>query len=335
MTFGFSWLLVLLLLLPVILFLRRQGWGRPATILYPEAESVKAVFQGGRRPGSGLREKLRLAAIVVLIIAAARPQVIQNVQRISASGLDIILALDISGSMSARDFEPMNRLQAAKEELKRFLAKEKDNRLGLIAFAAQAFTICPLTLDYHVLLNLLDHLQIGMTSDGTAIGMAIATAANRLKHSEAKSKVIILLTDGKNNAGRLDPLTAAEVAAVLNMRIYTIGMGQPGGAPIMVKNSAGENTVLLKADGSVHLEEVDEQTLIKIADITGGKYFRATDKNKLRDIYDEIRMLEHSRLHSKKYTNKRDVGYLFILLALLLLAGEVLIVRMLERRVPA
>ncbi|MCK5243143.1 VWA domain-containing protein [bacterium] len=335
MTFGFPLVLLLLLLIPAILFLRRRGWGRPATVLYPEAESVKAVFQGGRRPGSGLREKLRLAAVMVLIIAAARPQQIQSVQRLSASGLDIMLALDISGSMSARDFEPQNRLQAAKEELKRFLAKENENRLGLIAFAAQAFTVCPLTLDYHVLLNLLDYLQIGMTSDGTAIGMAIATAANRLKHSEAKAKVIILLTDGKNNAGRLDPLTAAEVAAALDMRIYTIGMGQPGGAPILVKNSAGEKTLLLKADGSVYFEEMDEETLIKIADITGGKYFRAIDKNKLREIYAEIHMLEHSRLHSEKYTSKRDVGYIFIFLAVLLLAIEVLIVRMLHRRLPA
>jgi len=334
MTFAYPLALILLICIPATLFLRRQGWGRPASVLYPEAESVQAVFKGGRRPGSGWRETLRLLAVGVLIIAAARPQQIQSIQRLSTSGLDIMLALDISGSMSARDFAPLNRLQAAKAELRRFLTKERNNRLGLIAFAAQAFTVCPLTLDYHVLLSLVDHLQIGMTSDGTAIGMAIATSANRLKNSEARAKVIILLTDGRNNAGRIDPLTAAELAAALDMRIYTIGMGQPGGAPIVVKNAAGEDTMLLNADGSVYMEEVDEETLQKIADLTGGKYFRATDKNKLREIYSEIRTLEYARLQAKKFTAKKDLGHFFILLAFLLLAVELLVVRTLENRIP-
>ncbi len=334
MTFGFVWALLLLGALPGVVFLRQQQWGRPSSVLYPETRSVRDVFRGGRRPGSGLGEALRLAAIALLIVAAARPQWIQSVQHQTTSGLDMILALDISGSMSARDFAPRNRLQAAKDELRAFLARERNNRLGLIAFAAQAFTVCPLTLDYHVLALLLDHLQIGMTADGTAIGMAIATGSNRLKDSEARTKVIVLLTDGRNNAGRIEPLTAAEMAAALGIRIYTIGMGQPGGAPILVKNAAGVESVLLDDDGSVHLEEVDEKALQQIADLTGGQYFRATDKNKLKAIYTEIRKLEQSRLTAKKYTTRKDIGHFFILLALLVFFAELAVSRFLEPRIP-
>lgn len=181
---------------------------------------------------------------------------------------------------------------------------------------------------------LLDHLQIGMTADGTAIGMAIATGTNRLKDSEARAKVIVLLTDGRNNAGRIDPLTAAEMAAALDIRIYTIGMGEPGGAPILVKNAAGEESVLLDDDGSVHLEEVDEKTLQQIADLTGGQYFRATDKNKLKAIYTEIRNLEQSRLTSKKYTTRKDIGQFFILLAILVFLAELGATRFLQPRIP-
>lgn len=334
MSFYYPFAFLLLALIPLVVFLRKRGIGKPASILYPETQSVKDVFRGGRRPGSGIREILRLIVIGLLVMAAARPQLIQNIQRTTTSGLDIMLALDISGSMSARDFEPLNRLQAAKAELRRFLTKESNNRLGLVAFAAQAFMVCPLTLDYQVVMTLLDHLEMGMTSDGTAIGMAIATCASRLKHSEAISKVIILLTDGKNNAGKVDPLTAAEIARALGIRIYTIGMGQPGGAPILVKNASGGETMLLNPDGSVHMEDVDEGTLEKIAAATGGSYFRATDKDKLREIYSEIGQLEHSRVSSKRYTAKRDIGHVFIFLALLVMVMELLAVRALERRLP-
>ncbi|MCD4812716.1 VWA domain-containing protein [bacterium] len=334
MSFYYPLALILLALIPLVVFLRKRGIGKPASILYPETQAVKDVFRGGRRPGSGMRETLRLIVVGMLVFAAARPQLVQNVQRITTSGLDIMLALDISGSMSARDFEPMNRLQAAKAELRRFLTKESNNRLGLVAFAAQAFTVCPLTLDYQVVLTLLEHLQIGMTSDGTAIGMAIAACASRLKQSEAVSKVIILLTDGRNNAGRVDPLTAAEIARALDIRIYTIGMGQPGGAPIVVKKATGGETMLLNPDGSVHMEEVDEETLEKIAAATGGKYFRATDKNKLREIYTEIGRMEYSRVSSKRYTAKRDIGHIFIFLALLFMMMELLVIRTMESKLP-
>lgn len=334
MTFGQPWLLLGLLLLPAAWWLRQQGWGGPAAVDYPETASVRGAFQGGRRPGSGWAETLRLTVLALALLAAGQPQWLHSAQLQQATGIDLLLALDLSGSMSARDFEPQNRLQAAKAEARAFVAKQKNNRLGLVAFAAHAFTVCPLTLDYAALLTLLDQLAIGMTTDGTALGMAIATAVNRLKDSEAPSKVVVLLTDGRNNAGRVDPLTAAELAAALKIRIYTIGMGQPEGGPIMVKNAAGEETALLNPDGSVHMEAMDEPTLQRIAKLTGGKYFRATDRNKLRDIYAEIQALEKSRLESKRYTAHEDLGLWLLLAAGVMLLLEIAVSSWWEPRVP-
>jgi len=301
-------------------------------VRYPEAASVKAAFGGGRRPGAGGCEILRLIAVAVLIVAAARPTWTTSEQRLISSGLDIMLALDISGSMSARDFEPLNRLQAAKEVLREFITAERSNRLGLVAFAAQAYTVCPLTLDYEVLLQLLDHLEIGMTTDGTAIGMAIASGLNRLKRSAAKGKVIIVLTDGRNNAGSLDPETAAQLAATLGVRIYAIGMGQPGGGSIRVKDSVRGETVLLNDDGSVHIERLDESMLRRLAATTSGHYFRAADKSKLKAIYAEIGELERSRLHSKSFRARKDVGHYLLALALLLLTLERVLAHTREKR---
>ncbi|MEW6517218.1 MAG: VWA domain-containing protein [candidate division FCPU426 bacterium] len=334
MTFGQPWLLLALLLLPAAWWLRRQGWGEPAAVDYPEAASVRGAFRGGRRPGSGWAETLRVAGLILILLAVAQPQWLHSTQQQQAIGLDLLLALDLSGSMSARDFEPQNRLQAAKDEARAFIARQRNNRLGLVAFAAHAFTVCPLTLDYGALLTLMEHLSIGMTTDGTALGMAIATCVNRLKDSEAPSKVVVLLTDGRNNAGRIDPLTAAELAAALKIRIYTIGMGQPEGGPILLKNAAGEETAMLNPDGSVHLEAMDEPTLQRIARLTGGKYFRATDRNKLRDIYAEIQALEKSRLLSKRYTAREDLGGWLLLVAMLILLTETAVSQWWQPRVP-
>lgn len=334
MTFGQPWWLLALLLLPAAWWLRRQKWGEPAAVDYPEAASVRGAFRGGRRPGSGWAEALRFVVLGLALLAASQPQWLHSTQLQQATGLDLLLALDISGSMSARDFEPQNRLQAAKTEARAFVARQKSNRLGLVAFAAHAFTVCPLTLDYAALLTLMDQLSIGMTTDGTAIGMAIATCVNRLKDSEAPSKVVVLLTDGRNNAGRVDPLTAAELAAALKIRIYTIGMGEPEGGTILVKNAAGEETALLNPDGSVHMEAMDEPTLQQIAQLTGGKYFRATDRNKLRAIYAEIQALEKSRLASKRYTAREDLGLWLLLAASLVLLVEIAVSQWWEPRVP-
>lgn len=328
-------LLVGLVIIPGVYYLRRYlGWGKPASIFYPEIPAVKAAFKGGRRPGSGWREIIQLSLMALLILAAARPHVAAPVELRQTSGLDIMLALDISGSMSARDFDELNRLQAAKEVLRQFLARAKQDRIGLVAFAARAYHVCPLTVDYQVLNLLLDHLQIGMTTDGTAIGMAITSAVNRLKESSAKSKVIILLTDGKNNTGQLDPVTAAQLAAALNIKIYTIGIGREGGAPIMVKDVSGEEHLLLDADGSIHFEEVAEAPLMEIASLTGGNYYRANDKKSLIKIYNEIGRLERVKLETKRFTSKQDIGWWFLLAVLLLFLIDQLLGLTTERRLP-
>lgn len=334
MWFANYGILLLLGLLPLVRFLRKKGWGKPATVNYPEAAAAEAAFKGGRRPGSGLREKLRMIIMVLLILAAARPQIIIGIEHYKTSGLDIMLALDISGSMSALDFEPLNRLQAAKSVLREFLARANQDRIGLVAFAAKSYNVCPLTVDYQVLLMLLDHLQIGMTTDGTAIGMALTAAINRLKTSEAKTKIIILLTDGKNNAGQLDPITAAELAAALDIKIYTIGIGREGGAPIIIKDASGEEKLLLDPDGSVHYEEVDEDTLIKIAELTKGKYYRAFDQKRLDLIYESIQDLERTKIKVKNFRSLKDIGYWFLLLACLVFISEIAVSQTIEKRLP-
>ncbi|NTV51895.1 MAG: VWA domain-containing protein [Candidatus Firestonebacteria bacterium] len=334
MLWEYPWVFLAWLLLPIWLWLRWRGWGKPAVLAYPEAGSVQGAFQGGRRPGTGWTLWLRLGVMVLLLLGAARPRWVHPEEPLRASGLDILLALDMSGSMSARDFEPLNRLQAAKTVLREFITAEHDNRLGLVAFAARAYTVCPLTLDYQVLLGLLDHLEIGMTTDGTAIGMALAACLNRLKNSAAQSKVIILLTDGRNNSGSLDPVTAAQMAAALGVRIYTVGMGRPGGGAIVIKSVVHGDEVLLNPDGSVHTEALDETMLQKLSELSHGRYFRATDKNKLKAIYREISTLERSRLQSKTFQRKEDFGQFFLLAALLLLIVEWLATLTWEKRIP-
>jgi Ca-activated chloride channel family protein len=334
MVWEYPWVLLAGCLIPVVVWLRFRGWGKPGAVAYPEVRSVRAAFRGGRRPNLGWTLLLRALALVLLVTAAARPQWVITEQPIKATGLDIMLALDMSGSMSARDFEPLNRLQAAKGVLREFITAEHNNRLGLVAFAARAYTVCPLTLDYQVLLGLLDHLEIGMTTDGTAIGMAIATCLNRLKASDAPSKVIIVMTDGRNNAGALDPVTAAQMGAALGVRIYAVGMGRPGGGSIVVKDGARGEAVLLNPDGSVHTEDLDENMLQRLAAQTSGKYFRATDKNKLKAIYQEISTMERTRLESKTFTRKSDLGHFLLLAVLLLLGLEWIVGQTFERRVP-
>jgi Ca-activated chloride channel family protein len=334
MVWEYPWILLAGVILPLVIWLKARGWGKPGAVAYPEVRSVRSAFRGGQRPGFGWTVWLRVLVLALLILAAARPRWVHIEQPLKSSGLDVMLALDISGSMSARDFEPLNRLQAAKAVLREFVTSEHNNRLGLVAFAARAYTVCPLTLDYQVLLGLLDHLEIGMTTDGTAIGMALSNCLNRLKNSEAQSKVIILLTDGRNNAGSLDPVTAAQMAAALNIRIYAVGMGRPGGGSIVVKDAMHGEDVLLNPDGSVHTEDLDESMLQHLAEAASGKYFRATDKNKLKAIYQEIGTMERSRLESKTFKRKEDIGQYFILLALMLLGLEWVAAMTLERRIP-
>jgi Ca-activated chloride channel homolog len=258
---------------------------------------------------------LRTIAIVVLIVALARPQSTSQGENVYTEGIDIALLLDISGSMLAEDFQP-NRIQAAKEVALRFVDGRAHDRIGLVVFAGQSFTQCPMTLDYRVLKNLLRQVKPGMVEDGTAIGMAIAQGVNRLKDSKAKSRVMILLTDGVNNRGEIDPVTAAQIAQTYDLRIYTIGVGTVGEAPYPVQTPWGIRYQNIPVD-------VDEKTLQKIAELTGGQYFRATSTRALQQIYDEIDELEKTRIEVTTYRSVAELFYPWAALGLGLLLLEV------------
>lgn len=257
---------------------------------------------------------LRSLALVALIVALARPQSSLSWQNSTTEGIDICIAFDISGSMLAADFQP-NRLEAGKKIAIDFIKDRPNDRIGLVVFSGESFTQCPLTIDHTVLINLFNDIKYGMINDGTAIGMGLATAVNRLKSSEAKSKVVILLTDGSNNMGSIPPLTAAEIAKQFNVRVYTVGVGTHGYAPFPVQTPEGIQ--YQKA-----LVDIDEPTLQKIASATGGKYFRATDNEKLKSIYEQIDKLEKAKIDVTEYHKKTELFLPLALLALVLLGLE-------------
>ncbi len=260
---------------------------------------------------------MRTLAVALLIFVLARPQATNKFQNVSTEGIDIILTLDISGSMLARDFKP-NRLEASKDVATEFISGRPYDRIGLVVFSGESFTQCPLTTDHAVLINLLRQVQSGMIEDGTAIGMGLATAVNRIKDSKAKSKVIILLTDGVNNMGEIAPLTAADIAKTFGIRVYTIGVGTQGMAPYPVQTPFG----IQYQDMPV---EIDEGILKQIAETTGGKYFRATDNDKLVAVYREIDKLEKSKIDVRQFNRKEEKYFLPALIAFCLLAFEILI----------
>ncbi|MDE5731105.1 MAG: VWA domain-containing protein [Alistipes sp.] len=261
---------------------------------------------------------LRTAAVALLVVALARPQSVEQGATRTSEGIDIVLALDISTSMLARDLEP-DRLRAAKQVAGTFVADRPGDRIGLVAFAGEAFTQSPLTTDQGTLQTLLGRLRSGVVEDGTAIGNGLATALNRLRESQAKSKVVILLTDGENNRGEIAPLTAAEIARDQGVRVYTIGVGTHGTAPYPTVDYFGNPTVVQAQ------VRIDEQTLSRIAELTGGRYFRATDNEKLRAIYDEINRLEKSRVEISEYTIYSEEYLSWAIAALLLLLLEILL----------
>ncbi|MGA2090217.1 MAG: VWA domain-containing protein [Endomicrobiales bacterium] len=246
---------------------------------------------------------LRYAAVVLILLALARPQAGQHSEEIFNRGVDIMMLMDTSSSMRALDFKPDNRYEAAKKVAKEFVKQRKNDRIGIVIFAGLAYTQCPLTADHDAVMNFIDQTSVDMTgADGTAIGSAIATATNRLKNSPGKSKIIILITDGRNNAGEIDPLTAAQAAAALSVKIYTIGAGQPGGAVYPVDDPTWGRQYV-----KVPEQDLDEDTLAKIAETTGGRYFRATDSQSLERIMKQINDLEKSDIKTVKYTSYREL----------------------------
>ena len=292
--------------------------------------SVAGVVRAPRTVRYYLRHlpfALRAAAFALLVVALARPQDVEQNVRTNTEGIDIMLAIDVSGSMLARDFKP-DRITAAKEVAGSFIADRYGDRIGLVAFAGEAFTQSPLTTDQSTLQTLLARIRSGLIEDGTAIGNGLATAINRLRESEAKSKVIILLTDGVNNRGEIAPRTAAEIAQAQGIRVYTIGVGTEGMAPYPAIDMFGNLTFVNQK------VEIDEKTLTAISDMTGGQYFRATDKAKLKAIYDEINQLEKSKVEVTEHISYHEQYLAWVLAALGLLLAEFLFANLVLKRIP-
>lgn len=269
---------------------------------------------------------LRMAVVALLIVALARPQTSSSGQNIYTEGIDIAMLLDISGSMLAEDFSP-NRIEAAKAVAQDFIDGRSHDRIGLVIFAGQSFTQCPMTLDYRVLKNLLRQVRPGMVEDGTAIGMAIAQGVNRLKDSKARSRVMILLTDGVNNRGEIDPITASQIAQSFGIRIYTIGVGTIGEAPYPVQTPFGIRYQNMPVD-------VDEKTLEQIATMTGGEYFRATNNRALKEIYAQIDSMEKTRIEVRAYRSYTELFYTWAGLGLLVLLVEFTVGGTVLRKLP-
>lgn len=284
--------LLLLLVLPVWWVIRARR--RPPAISF----SRTSTLARGPHVGSAIERILfilRNLVLVGLVIAVARPRSVGHAENVTSEGINIVLVIDLSSSMLAEDFQPSNRIEVAKATVKRFIAGRTSDRIGLVAFAAEALTQVPLTTDYPVLMQAVDNLQAGQLEDGTAIGTAIATAANRLRSAPGKSRVMILLTDGVNNRGDIDPLTAARAAAAFGIKIYSIGVGTQGMAPVPV----GRGLYGLRFENQP--VEIDEALLTNISRMTGGRYFRAVDATALQNIYAQINTLERSSVQSNSY----------------------------------
>lgn len=325
--FAYPWVLWGLLALPLLAF---SYWRRRRHLV---SELTFSSLQPFDHTPRSFRERvrelpvaLRLLALALLIIALARPQSVASRENVSTEGIDIVLLLDISGSMLAEDFTP-NRLVAAKQVADEFIDGRVNDRIGLVIFSAESFTQCPLTTDYPVMKTLLKEVKNGMIADGTAIGLALANGVNRLKESKAKSKVMILLTDGVNNRGEIDPITAAKIAATYNIRVYTVGVGAQGEAPYPVETPFGVQRRLIPVD-------LDEKTLTAVAEMTGGKYYRATDNRKLKAIYKEIDQLERSKIEVTAYKRYTELFYGWLGAGLLIVLLEVGLASTVLRKIP-
>ncbi|MGM0589372.1 MAG: vWA domain-containing protein [Bacteroidota bacterium] len=307
----FLWALAIVPLLLGLEIWRGYQQRRPS-LLFSTGEWLDDLPGNWKAYGVWLAPILYVGALSLLILALARPQYENTTVERNAEGIDIVMALDISTSMRAEDLEP-NRFEAARNVATDFIDRRLSDRIGLVAFARQSFTVCPPTLDYRLLKNLLNDVEMGMIQDGTAIGMGLATSVNRLKESEAKSKVIILLTDGENNAGEIDPVTAAELAETYGIKIYSIGAGTRGTAPYPI-----QDPIFGKRYQNVRVD-IDEEMLTQIAQMTGGEYFRATDTQRLEEIYDRINELERTEIEEVIYTDYQDLYPRFVIPAILLI----------------
>jgi Ca-activated chloride channel family protein len=334
MTFQFAapWLLSLLVFVPILGYLlnRKQGRHQTAGLRFASVSLVRytRTWRSALRP---LLSLARLLALSLIIVGLARPQLAHAKEVVHGQGVDMIIAQDISGSMASLDFQPQNRLEAAKAVIKDFISRRTYDRIGLVVFAQEAFNQSPMTTDHAVLERLLQQVRLApdlQLEDGTAIGHGLANAANMLKDSKASSRVIILLTDGVNNSGEISPETAADAARALGIKVYTIGMGRPGQVPVPVDSPFGGKEIVYQES------DLDEALLQQIAQKTGGEYFRATDTADLQRIYDRIDALEKSQIEITHYSEEIELVGWVLLPALMLILAEQFLSHTLFRRIP-
>jgi Ca-activated chloride channel family protein len=332
MVFAHPYFLLLFLLLPLLAWLKGRRSVPPAFV-YSSVQLVRGMQNITRARAGGFLMSLRWVLLGLFILALAQPRLTKSTTEIKASGIDIVAALDLSGSMISEDFlvhgERVNRVNMAKSVLKSFIDKRPNDRIGLVVFAAQAFIATPLTLDHDYLQENLARLEIGsINQDATAIGDALTTAVNRLRDLKSKSKIIILATDGENNSGKVDPMLAAEAAAALGVKIYTVGIGEQGEAPMPAQDMFGSKTYRMVP------VDVDEATLQKIAAKTGGRYYRADNAEKFKQIYDEIDKLEKTEAVVNKYTEFKELFPWLVMAGLALLLIELVLGQTAFRRLP-
>lgn len=323
---NFAYLFLLLLLIPYIVWYIMKWKNSQATLQVSDASIYAHAPKSYKNYLLHVPFVMRILALILLIIVLARPQSTDKWQNSEIEGIDIMLAVDVSTSMLAEDLKP-NRLEAAKDVAASFINGRPNDNIGITLFAGETFTQCPLTVDHGVLLNLVNNIDCGLIEDGTAVGMGMANAVTRLKDSKAKSKVIILLTDGTNNRGDISPLTAAEIAKSFGIRVYTIGVGTNGTAPYPYKVGNMVQYVNMPV-------EIDEQTLTEIAKTTDGNYFRATSNSKLKEVYEQIDKLEKTKLNVKEYSKRQEEYLWFALAALMCLLIEVLLRNTVLKKLP-
>ncbi|MGZ4966416.1 MAG: VWA domain-containing protein [Chthoniobacterales bacterium] len=338
LTFAQPWLLLLLLALPLLAYLRGQR-GPTGALVFSSTNILRGLGKASRtRAGQFLRALLYLI-LALFIIALARPQLGKSMTQVEASGIDIMIALDVSGSMMTKDFtiggDPATRVDAVKEVTRKFIEARPNDRIGLIAFAGRPYVVSPMTLDHDWLLQNLDRLRIGLVEDGTAIGSGMAAAASRLNDKGSKSRVLILLTDGENNSGKIPPNTAAEAVKALKIHFYAIGAGINGIAPAPVMSARGFVTDLagniMYQNQPVHF---NEEGLKEVARIADGKFYRATDTDSLEHIYAEIDKLEKSTVSVKKFEEYHDLFPAFIMSGCGLLVAQLLLGQTIWRKLP-
>lgn len=321
-----EYLFLLLMLIPMVFWYIKEMYKSDASLQISTHRNLELIPKSKKVKLLHIPFILRILAIILIIVALARPQASNSWRTENTEGIDIMLTLDVSGTMLAEDLKP-NRLEASKEVATEFILSRPNDNIGLVVFSGESFTQCPLTTDHAVLVNLFKAVNYGIIEDGTAIGLGLANAVNRIKDSKAKSKVIILLTDGSNNRGDIAPITAAEIAKSFGIRVYAIGVGSYGKVNIPVQTPIGLQYQQMDS-------EFDEVSLKNIADMTGGKYFRATNNNKLRAIYQEIDQMEKTKINVREFNKKNEEYFVFALVALVLLILEVLLRNTILKKIP-